>query len=248
MGALGHYLEAAGIATTQVSLVREHTAAIAPPRALWVPFPLGRPLGVPGDAAFQRRVLIAALGLLERAAGPVLDDFPEDAPGSDDTAPVACPVSFRQARGGSLADQVKQEIADLAPWHAVAVQQRGRSTAGLSGLAPGDAVDFLFSYIEGRDAPPYRADLTPALALRLACEDLKSYYLEACGAQPGNTSHQALFEWFWTETRAARMFVQLHQTCSRHADRAVRLFARRNLIPRAAEPLVQKPADGPAAT
>ena len=81
MGALGHYIEREGVPTAQVSLIREQTAAIKPPRALWVPFMLGRPFGAPNDAAFQRRVLAALLGLFERADGPVLEDYPEDAPG-----------------------------------------------------------------------------------------------------------------------------------------------------------------------
>jgi hypothetical protein len=83
------------VPTTQISLVREHTAKITPPRALWVPFELGRPLGVPGDAAFQTRVLRAALQLLEAASGPVLVDFPDDAPAvADAPTPLVCPVSF----------------------------------------------------------------------------------------------------------------------------------------------------------
>ena len=51
VGALGHYLERGGVPTTQISLIREHTERIRPPRALWVPFELGRPFGVPHDAA-----------------------------------------------------------------------------------------------------------------------------------------------------------------------------------------------------
>jgi hypothetical protein len=66
-----------------------------PPRALWVSFEMGRPVGVPGDAAFQTRVLLAALKLLEADAGPLLEDFPEDAPVSDTpVSALACPVSF----------------------------------------------------------------------------------------------------------------------------------------------------------
>ena len=84
MGGLGHFLEREGLATTQISLVREHTAVMKPPRALWVPFELGRPLGEPGDAAFQRRVLMAALDLLDAAPDPVLVDFPDDAPSAAD--------------------------------------------------------------------------------------------------------------------------------------------------------------------
>ena len=60
-----------------------------------MPFELGRPLGVLGDAAFQTRVLRAALQLLEALSGPVLADFPDDAPTAADAAtPLVCPVSF----------------------------------------------------------------------------------------------------------------------------------------------------------
>lgn len=242
MGALSLHLEAAGIATTQISLVREHTAAMRPPRALWVPFPLGRPLGAPGDASFQRKVLLAALQLLERESGPVLDDFPEDAPSSvdEDEPAVACPVSFSKPRAASLAEQLGQEIADLAPWHAIALERRQRSTVGLSGLTPQAAAEYLCAFVEGRAEIPYRPDLELGLALRLACEDLKAYYLEACAAQPGNASPQALFDWFWTQTKAAETFVKLRTVCAAHANRSVRVFGGRNLIPRAAEPLLGK--------
>ena len=77
MGGLAHYLEEESVATTQISLIREHTEIIRPPRALWVPFELGRPLGRPVNPALQTRVLIAALKLLEAEDGPVLEDFVE---------------------------------------------------------------------------------------------------------------------------------------------------------------------------
>jgi hypothetical protein len=242
VGALSLHIEAAGIATTQISLVREHTAAMAPPRALWVPFPLGRPLGVPNDTQFQRKVLLGALRLLERASGPVLEDFPEDAPktAEDDDAPVACPVSFAKPRSGSLADQMKQEMANLAPWYAIARERRKRSTAGLSGLTPDEAANYICDFIEQRVNVPYRPELQLGLALRLACEDIKSYYLEACSAQPGNASHQALFRWFWAQTIASKILVRLRAVCATHQDRSVRVFGSRNLIPRAAEPLVAR--------
>ena len=240
MGALSLHIEQAGIATTQVSLVREHTAAMAPPRALWVPFPLGRPLGAPADPRFQREVLLAALRLLERPRGPVLEDFPEDAPrtADDDETPVACPVSFSRRRAGTLGDQLKQEIDDLAPWYSIALERNERSTAALSGLSPEAAANFVCAFIEQHVTAPYRPELTLGLALRLACEDLKAYYLEACGAQPGNSSHQALFTWFWSRTVAAKAFVQLRDACAKHEDRSVRVFGNRNLIPRAAERLI----------
>ena len=81
MSALGHYLEEEGIPTVAISLIRAQTENTRPPRALWVPFELGRPFGPSSDAAFQKRVILTALRLLERERGPVvIEDFPEDDP------------------------------------------------------------------------------------------------------------------------------------------------------------------------
>jgi len=63
VSALGHYLEEEGIATVVIALIRPQAENTRPPRALWVPFELGRPIGPPGDAAFQKRVILAALGI-----------------------------------------------------------------------------------------------------------------------------------------------------------------------------------------
>ncbi len=67
------------MATASISLVREQTERVRPPRALWVPCPLGRPLGVPGDADFQLDVMRTALGMLSTATEPTIEDYPIDA-------------------------------------------------------------------------------------------------------------------------------------------------------------------------
>jgi len=69
VGLIQGALEAAGIATVGVSVCREITEKVAPPRTLLAPFPFGYPLGRPRDAALQRSVILAALSLLE-APGP----------------------------------------------------------------------------------------------------------------------------------------------------------------------------------
>ena len=53
--------------TVLIGLVPQHVDRMRPPRALLVPFELGRPLGAPGDPAFQHRVLDAALQLAQRS-------------------------------------------------------------------------------------------------------------------------------------------------------------------------------------
>ncbi len=58
-----------------MTLLREITEKVHPPRALSVPWPLGFPLGAPDDAPLQRKVLLQLLALLPREDVPVLEEF-----------------------------------------------------------------------------------------------------------------------------------------------------------------------------
>ena len=69
---LARVFEDHGLVTTSISLVREHTEKVKPPRALFVPFPFGHPLGEADDPELQNRVMRAAFALLDRQTGPVL--------------------------------------------------------------------------------------------------------------------------------------------------------------------------------
>jgi hypothetical protein len=216
--------------------VREHTAAIHPPRALWVPFILGRPLGVPGDAAFQGRVLAAALGLLEADAGPVLVDYDEEAPALDEESTegvVACPVAFgREADPNDLGGALEREIESLAPWHDLAVKRRGRTTTGLSGVERAQAARILTAYLQG--SPPRNLkQLSAGETLKIVCDDIRAYYYEAAGAQPGMPDAQAIEHWFWHETAAARAFLALQKLCIASDDVSLQVFGGNTLVPRA---------------
>ncbi len=52
-----------------VTVLREITEKVDPPRALFVDHPMGYTLGEPGDAAGQHGVLERALAMLEREPG-----------------------------------------------------------------------------------------------------------------------------------------------------------------------------------
>jgi hypothetical protein len=77
VGLVAAELERQGIASVAIQLLREVALRLRPPRALCVPFPHGYPLGRPGDAAGQRRVIEGALRLLEDPSlvPPVLCEF-----------------------------------------------------------------------------------------------------------------------------------------------------------------------------
>jgi hypothetical protein len=142
VSAVGHYLEEGGIPSASISLVREHSEAMGPPRALWVPFMLGRPLGAPNDPAFQRMVLRALLALFDADGGPVLQDFAYEAPGLDAAAQpdgAACPVNFARPRppamaASEIATRLLDEIDELRPWHDLSIRRRVGTGMGLTGL------------------------------------------------------------------------------------------------------------------
>jgi len=241
VGAASYYLEREGLPTTGISLVRENTVAMRPPRALWVPFELGRPLGVPGDPAFQMRVVKAALALLERSGGPViLEDYPEDAPAlaetADDMDGLVCPwrpPKPEHKPGGTLAERLAAEMAGLAPWYDMARSSRGRTTVGVSGLDMPEVVEFLLGLADERPENPRAGHMTLGECLRFATEDLRVWYLEAAGARPGIQARSSdLADWFWGETAAGELLLALHPICSRSSEPTLARVASTQLVPR----------------
>ncbi len=77
MGLIARVIEAAGIPTVCISLQREITAQVKPPRAIFLKWPMGHPMGEPHRPAQQRKVLEDALELLVSAREPgVIVDLP----------------------------------------------------------------------------------------------------------------------------------------------------------------------------
>jgi hypothetical protein len=245
VGGLAHYIEDEGIATTQISLIREHTEIIKPPRALWVSFDLGRPLGVPNDAEFQLSVLKHALKLFEAPSGPVLEDFPEDAPDTKaDPVQVACPVSFQAiSKPLPLADQFKVEINQMHAWYDIARKKQNRTTIGISGLSSDAAAQLLTQFIDAGTRPELLEDPTLPDKLRLACEDIKAYYFEAVSAQPGQpTDSKNLADWFWGETSAAIVINAVREICLDDPSGKLMILGKLLLVPRGQLHRFTKPA------
>ena len=75
VGLLAGAIERANISTVGITMLREITSVIRPPRALFVPYKMGFPLGEPNNPALQHQVIAAGLALLERTDVPVLETF-----------------------------------------------------------------------------------------------------------------------------------------------------------------------------
>lgn len=210
MGALANYIERAGVATTSISLIREQSEAVNPPRALWVPYALGRPLGSASDPEFQKNVMRAAFDLLETATEPTIVDYPIEAPDEAGPGQWSCPLNLAIAEEDTHTARLLAEVARLKPWSAETRATRGRTLFGVTGAEP-DQVDAVARALGSiadsgniSDAPDSDVDWTfemPLLVRHLA-DDLRTFYHEAIAAQPGPgaPNHDALNEWIFGGT------------------------------------------------
>ncbi|NDG94095.1 MAG: hypothetical protein EBY55_13280, partial [Gammaproteobacteria bacterium] len=194
--------------TTGISLVRENTASMQPPRALWVPFPLGRPLGKAGDANFQHQVIQHGLELLSRGEGPVLEDFPLDVPRIDHDVVQACSVSFppKQANKGGWEARLLGEFNLLEPWYQLSLRRRkGRTLVGIAPEPPEENLKQLAAHLDAANFPQTIDWLKPAT------DDLKALYIEAMTAQPGQYDDAEITRQFWQETEFGAALIVIYE-------------------------------------
>lgn len=236
MSALAHYLEEEGVPTVAISLIRLHTEKIRPPRALWVSFELGRPLGPPRDAPFQTRVITAALRLLEAPGPVVLDDFPDDDPTARDVADWKPPFDTMAGEAdlndrARLASALEQEVLSIAPFHERFLASTGRTTIGLSGLSIEACASLLAASLNGAAASGSGSAASAVQTLRWAVDDLKAYYLEAMSADAAITSSRQMQAWFWDRTLVARLIIALRRQLLASEDKRGQAIGRMNLVP-----------------
>ena len=210
--------------TTGISLVRENTVSMQPPRSLWVSFPLGRPLGKPGDPQFQHEVIRAALALLHRTAPPVLEDFPRDvpAPQAHEQAP-ACPVSFaaHADQTQTWSQRLAADLASVKPWYELSLRRRQRTLVGVSDASPEENMAALGELLDAQRLP------TDNLSwFKHAVEDLKVLYLEALTAQPGNYDQQAVQRLLWQQSALGAALLRFHDLFAGSEQPGIRIIAR----------------------
>lgn len=195
--------EAAGLSTVAIIPIRNVAERIRPPRALAVEFPLGLPLGKPGDAGFQHRVLDAAFALFEQPTGPVLEDFP-DAIRSGGSEPLVCSVPPRY--DPELHPAV-DEAQGLRAAYDRAVARRGRTTVG-SHASADDIPDAIGKFARIAAGEPWDQVGLDGSAGRIG-QEIRTYYEElACELADAPAGPWAVEHWFYERTETGKVLLE----------------------------------------
>jgi hypothetical protein len=231
--ALAHKLEERGFSTVALASIRVQAEKTRPPRALWTAAAMGRPVGEPGDPAFQTRVLRAALGLLQRTDGPViLEDFPEDPPGLTDTPGWTAPSTHAAVLTSPAEWQAAfaAELTALMPLWQAAQGRFGRTSVGLATQPPASWPAFAAEVLAG-GLPLVPALQTTALAVRFLCDDVKALYGEAAQAAGPPPSANQVDTWFWRQTVAGELLRALRTVAMASDNNALKTVGGRFFVP-----------------
>jgi len=232
---LARYFEEEGLATVLVGFVREHIEAYQPPRALWLNFPMGRPLGRPNDPAYQKKIIRAAFELFDRASGPVLEDFPDVIPVKNGRMGYAIPPEYVFSADDigdvdALLDEVQAEVAELRPAYNAAIAARGRTTVGASELEIKHLAPHIAAFIKGEKPKSPCKGLSPIPGLKLVIEDLQAYYSETRTHRDGIDDIELLGDWFWMESKAGQLIMWLEAVSLASEDTVLRQVVDMSLV------------------
>ncbi len=202
MSTLAHVFEAEGLATIALGSMRDQIEHTAPPRGLFCDFPLGRPLGVPGDPEFQHGVLAAAFGLLD-SPEPVFSQYPisiED----DASDVVACTLPPRHDPDAHAAID---EARGLRNAYDRGVERTG-NRAGTGRVVDADHIpDAIEAFIRVAEGTPWKEAGIPGIPARVS-QDIRGYYETAALAMVDHApSAWAGTRWFLDETETGRVIL-----------------------------------------
>lgn len=204
MSTLAHVFEAAGIATVALGSIRKQIESTAPPRGLWCDFPLGRPLGKPGDPEFQHRVLEAAFALLD-SPEPIVTEFGESIAADEEADEmVSCPLPPRHDPD---AHPAVDEARGLRAAYDRGVEMTGGRIAAGRVVEADDIPAAIEAFIRIAEGTSWNEAGIPGLPMR-ASQDIRGYYETAMVAMVDHAPPAwAGTRWFLDATEAGKVLM-----------------------------------------
>lgn len=163
--------------------------------------------------------MFAALQLLcTDAAPPVIEDYGIEAPaGPVSQEGWACPLNLPPVEADSeparLSNDFAQEMSQMRSWYELALQGRGKTTVGASGVPVEELADFICTLLQGSVPVIEEPVAPPGRLVNLVADDIRALYAEALTAQPGQSlvSAEQLGDWFYLETAAGAALYALRR-------------------------------------
>jgi len=216
------------LSTVALSLIREHTVKVKPPRAVYVPFPLGLVMGHPGNAKEQQAVLDLAFSTLEAPSGPVLLDYADENAAEEFGSPL-------QTSDVQLSDQARKadlatEVTLMRRYWEQRLTATGRTGVGLTGIPPTrfrGIVRFLEALVDdvNADMDERPADVDRLVFIRACIEDLRVLYAEARLQMHPNESSVERQEWLLGETALGYMLRRIREVMEASNDPKIKAGA-----------------------
>ena len=124
-----------------------------------------------------------------------------------------------------------EEFMQMNLWHNYVLSKNRRTSAGVSGLLPEAAAEFLVDFVRSEIVDINIGNFSLADGLRLAAEDLKAFYFVAVSARPELTDGLSLAEWFWGHTAAARVINEVRIISLKGESEEMQLLGKLHLVP-----------------
>lgn len=185
----------------------EHIQNTSPPRGLICHFPLGRPLGLPNDAAFQQRVLHALFALLDATSGPVLDTFDTRL---DDIAEEQLVCSL-PPRLDPHEHPAVDEARALKSAYDRAVSNHGNRIGVGREIDAADVPAAIEAFVRVEQGTAMDAAGIPGVPMRVA-QDIRGYYqtaaLELAQHSPSAWAGE---NWFYNNTETGKLMLNVRR-------------------------------------
>jgi fermentation-respiration switch protein FrsA (DUF1100 family) len=180
-------------------------------------------------------VILTALRLLERERGPVvIEDFPEDDPRERPDPRWRAPFAksdLGDLSATQLAAALENESAQIEAEYRRAVEDRGSTIVGLSGLSTGEAGRYMSAWLRGQTPDSPSTEMSAVLTLRFAVDDLKAAYIEVALTGSAKPSSKQLGDWLWNETAAGAVIFALRSMYLTSGDERLKAIAGLFLVP-----------------
>ena len=168
-------------------------------------FPMGRPFGIPGDAVFQKRVLMDAFAMLSESEGPVLRDFAETIEDNAGEA-LACVIPSRVDASRHAA---VEEAEALRPAYNRALETYAVSNVGR--VVSADEVPGLIQkFVDVVGGTDWKEADFPGGNVLEATKGVMSYYEEEALDLAGHVPAARMAEnWFFQETEGGKLLKEV---------------------------------------